>query len=301
MALLDIFSKTDLGPAATALVHRVANAIGAVAGPPLKVWQVMGDVEAEKKRVLGRIEISDAEQEALSSFSRQWRREKERQIAVLGQTIGLLQPSADPDAIDEDWLLFHLDKIRLVSDQEMQSLWAKILAQEANRSGLFTKGCLNFLSTLEKEDADLFTSLCRFIVHSEVGPICAVLVETATFPSVYRDNRIESETLAHLQELGLIRFNSEILSDGMRSYETPKVRLRYFQEQRTFRVSEATWPVASMNPSKYWIHFGVAGLTEIGKQLSRIAGAKPIPGFFDYLESEWAKKGVFRESTSEQV
>ena len=72
MGWIDILSKTDLGPPATALINRVSDAIGAVAGPALKVADARAEVEAGKIRAVGRIEISDAEQLALSSFSRQW-------------------------------------------------------------------------------------------------------------------------------------------------------------------------------------------------------------------------------------
>ena len=42
--MLDIFPKTDLGPAATELVKRGADAIGAVAGPALKPWRARAEV-----------------------------------------------------------------------------------------------------------------------------------------------------------------------------------------------------------------------------------------------------------------
>jgi hypothetical protein len=151
----DIFPKRILGRPATALINRISDAIAAVAKPALTVVNARAEVEAEKIRTLGRIEISDAEEQALLSFARQRRKEFERTASILRQTALMIEDGADPDAIDEDWLLLHLDKIRLVSDKEMQSLWAKILAQEANKPGSFNKRCLTFLSTLEKDEAGL--------------------------------------------------------------------------------------------------------------------------------------------------
>ncbi len=49
-----------------------------------------------------------------------------------------------------------------ISDDEMQTLWAKVLAGEANSPGTYSKRTVNLLSDLDKKDALLFQSLCRF-------------------------------------------------------------------------------------------------------------------------------------------
>jgi Protein of unknown function (DUF2806) len=94
---------------------------------------------------------------------------KQRNLeAIYGKTILLLEPSTDPETInqiDEDWIFFHSEKARLVSDQEMQSLWARILAREAERPGSFSKRTLDFLAALEKSEAEDFTNLCRYVVE----------------------------------------------------------------------------------------------------------------------------------------
>lgn len=221
-------------------------------------------MEAEKIRRLGRIEIADAEEQALSSFSRRWLKERQRQVEVLGETVKLLEPGADPDAIDEDWLLLHLDKIRLVSDKEMQFLWAKILAREANKPGSFSKRCLDFLSTLEKSEADLFTQLCQFVVHDSTEPVAAVL----NFEHPIHEG-LNFETLSDLNTIGLVRFSVPIHSDFGSWYDTPTVQIRYFDEQRTFRIPPSNARrIVSKVPSSpkgadYFIQYGAVALTAL--------------------------------------
>ena len=41
----------------------------------------------------------------------------------------------------------------------MQSLWGKVLAGEANQPGAFSRGQVELVSTLDKNDALLFTIL----------------------------------------------------------------------------------------------------------------------------------------------
>jgi hypothetical protein len=57
-----------------------------------------------------------------------------------------------------------------------------------------------------------------------------------------------------------------------------------------------TFVISKQYPSgKYFIDFGVVGLTKVGRELAKIAGADPVQGFFDFLEAEWAKVGISRQ------
>jgi hypothetical protein len=64
-------------------------------------------------------------------------------------------------------------------------------------------------------------------------------------------------------------------------------------ESRTYRLP----PINSPTDNRPYIHCGYVQFSDIGVSLSRIAGAKLIAGFFDYLESEWKKKNMIRETT----
>ena len=64
--------------------------------------------------------------------------------------------------MEDDWVTNFFDKSRIVSDEEMQSIWAKVLAGEANAPGSYSKRTVNLLGDLDTRDAELFQSLCRF-------------------------------------------------------------------------------------------------------------------------------------------
>ena len=49
-----------------------------------------------------------------------------------------LNDDANPDAMENDWITNFFDKCRTVSDDDMQELWARILAGEANNPGAFS-------------------------------------------------------------------------------------------------------------------------------------------------------------------
>ena len=69
---------------------------------------------------------------------------------------------AKPKDVENDWITNFFDQCRLISDEEMQRLWAKVLAGEANNPGKYSKRTVGLLSSLDKSDAELFRKLCSF-------------------------------------------------------------------------------------------------------------------------------------------
>ena len=99
---------------------------------------------------------------------------------ITQKAIPQLEKSSNPKNIEDDWIVNFFDKCRIISDDEMQSLWARVLAGEANSPGRYSKRTVNFLNSLDKVDANLFTALCgfgwqigslpdTFLTHSEMG------------------------------------------------------------------------------------------------------------------------------------
>lgn len=82
--------------------------------------------------------------------------------SITAKAIPLLSEDAKPDAIERDWLSHLFDRCRLTSDAEMQSLWAAILAGQANSPGKFSRRTIELAGTLDKTDAQLFTKFCTF-------------------------------------------------------------------------------------------------------------------------------------------
>ena len=81
---------------------------------------------------------------------------------IIAQAVPDVNEEAKPDAMENDWIANFFDKCRLVSDSEMQSLWARVLAGEANAPSTYSKRTVNLLSDFDKSDAELFTKLCGF-------------------------------------------------------------------------------------------------------------------------------------------
>ena len=71
-----------------------------------------------------------------------------------------LNQETQPESMEDDWIANFFDKCRIVSDSDMQTLWGRVLAGEANAPGTYSKRTVNLLSDFDKSDAELFTKLC---------------------------------------------------------------------------------------------------------------------------------------------
>lgn len=190
--------------------------------------------------------------------------------------IGLAQPEikddAKPDQVESDWLSRFIGDARHVSDPEMQTLWAKILAGEVNSPGSYSKRTVNFLSELSKDEAQLFTKLCGFCVDYLTGRqeplVLSYRNEIYTSHLAYQD-------LMHLRNIGLIDFDTRgfVIHDvAPRTFW-----LSYFGDQIRVTIPK--------NVDDF--RTGMVRLTQIGTELQRIAGAQPVEGFLDYITKKF--------------
>ena len=60
---------------------------------------------------------------------------QENMEEITAKALPQLTEKATPDSMENDWLVNFFDKSRLVSDNEMQDLWSRVLAGEANIPG----------------------------------------------------------------------------------------------------------------------------------------------------------------------
>ena len=192
-----------------------------------------------------------------------------------------LDAHARPDAIEDDWIAHFFDKCRLISDDEMQSLWARVLAGEANLPGKSSKRTVDLLASLDKADAAMFANLCRFVVFvgDEPYPLVFDLAEP-----LYHEHGINFEFLSHLDTIGLIR-----LDGGGRFFLKEmgaEVFLSYFGERLRVELSSGELAI------------GYTLMTKAGVQLSGVCNAQPVDAFLELARATLIASGHAVESIS---
>ena len=271
----------DLGRPATVLIEKISDAIGGYCRP----WQIrrVAKVEAEAERIKAlsqietQIEVAELTQRALGRFLAEETKKQDNMESITSKAILQLEDDAKPEEIEDDWITNFFDKCRLVSDEEMQALWAKVLAGEANSPRKYSKRTVNFLGSLDKSDATLFANLCGF--GWLIGDIVPIVFDLGS--SIYLRQGITFDSLRHLNDIGLLSF--EPLA-GYKKQGFPKKFIFFYYS--TSIIIEFT------KDNDNELDIGKVLLTKIGQELAPICGSQPVNGFFDYVIDKWIKKGL---------
>ena len=80
----------------------------------------------------------------------------------------LQEVSQEP--LDWDWAVKFFEMCKDVGNEDMQSVWAKILAGETAQPGSFSLRTLALVKTIRKVEAELFTKLCSFVLQFPEWP-----------------------------------------------------------------------------------------------------------------------------------
>ena len=87
----------------------------------------------------------------------------------------MISEAEDPkETIDVDWLMRFKDAAKNISAEEMQFLWAKILAGEYETPGSISLRTLDVVRNLSREEAELFQKIMPFIILCQDGGIVSV-------------------------------------------------------------------------------------------------------------------------------
>ncbi|WP_063550293.1 DUF2806 domain-containing protein [Burkholderia territorii] len=74
---------------------------------------------------------------------------------------------APTESIEQDWLYRWRDCASQVSSDELQSLWAKVLAGEVKTPGAYSLRTLEFLRNLSKSEAEEIQGICPYVVDGQ--------------------------------------------------------------------------------------------------------------------------------------
>ena len=184
-----------LVPGLEKLIDVVASGIGSVAGPMLAPWRarrereaklieaegaakvlsIHAQAQADARRVLasdgstvsGEIDLAEGVRQRIEF---QERKRQANIVAVVNRAAlelgDLTVPAAEPD---HDWTARFFGEVQDVSSEDMQILWANVLAGEVREPGTTSMRTLGILKDLDATTARLFARLCSAAVYL-MGP-----------------------------------------------------------------------------------------------------------------------------------
>lgn len=270
MDLIEVLSV--LGKPATLLVEKVSNATGAVYEPLHLRKMAQARAEAALIAAQSEIEITELHKRAAIRWMEEEAKLQKNIDDILTKALPQVSEDAKPEDMEEDWITNLFDKCRIVSDDQMQVLWSKILAGEANAPGSYSKRTVNALADLNKLEAELFTMLGGFVCT--IGIHTPVVLDTKA--EIYNVHGINYNSIQYLDSAGLVRFGG--VSRTYRQLEKGDI-VRYYDENLEIQDPGG----------KFGVDTGLVDFTTVGHELFSICGAKPVDGFLQYLGKKWEK------------
>lgn len=279
---ISLVNLGKLSKPADTLIKKVSSAVGGLFEP----WQIERVAKAEAKanmiQTQSEIKITELNKRAMHRFVEEEAQRQENMEKITEKALLQLKEESDPSQIEDDWVTNFFDKSRIISDNEMQDIWAKVLAGEANAPGTYSKRTVNFLGDLDKKDAELFQNLCSF--GWIVGKFTPLIFDYQA--EIYNLKGINFDSLTHLDSIGLIQFQS--LSGFERTGVT-----------KTFAVSYCMEPLNLEMPKEKdnQLPIGCILLTQLGQELVSVCKAPRVEGFEDYVKDQWKKFIPKKEET----
>ena len=281
---------------ADALMIRAKGQAGALRLIAAAQEEVKKKLAAPDVLTRGEMEISKAEIEQRISFQEE---KRHRNIAAVAeQALVALEDTLVPDhEPDPDWTARFFNEVQDVSSEEMQTLWAKILAGEVERPGSTSIRTLGVLKNLDRSTAKTFRRFCSTAVSFRDIDNSLVDVRVASLHGRADTNALESYELGFgalnvLNEHGLViaDFHSwfECGAWAGVKYGEPLQLVRLpFLFQNKFWVLEPK--SGGYKETKFQL-YGVA-LTQAGKELSQVVDLEPMSEYDRELRTFLDKRG----------
>ncbi|MFW3441403.1 DUF2806 domain-containing protein [Aliarcobacter butzleri] len=241
----------ELAKPINTLIEKISDATGVLYEPTRIRRKAKAEADAIKTNALVNLEIEEIQKRALNRLVNEEIKKQENIENITEKSFTSLEENATPENIENDWLSNFFDKCKLISDNEMQSLWAKILAGEANNPGTYSKRTIEFMATMDKIDAELFNKLAIFCWNfNSLQPIILSFEDKETSEILNYDQ------LLHLSDIGLISLETFGLAKIIKN--TDQINISYCG-----RVITLKFPINTDNK----LSIGHVSLTKTGKDI----------------------------------
>lgn len=156
---------------------------------------------------------------------------------------------------DFDWFIRYYEAAGNISDENMQEIWAKILAGEVKNPSTFSLSIIDVLRNMRKVDAELFIKVCKCSFDSGSGEIFLPNYDK------YLDScGIEYSDVMRLSEMGLI-FNDALIAMNFEITPNPEVLFINGNLMMTIASQKETTKGGSIKQYPF---------TQVGKELATL-------------------------------
>ena len=257
-----------------------------------KILDVEGTVQAAIAQEKG-----DQDLAKLKQKGEQWRanlkaRRQRNREEIAAQAVLALPNEVAAEKPQEDWIYQFFNCCEDIGNEEMQSLWGRLLAGEITQPGSYSIRTLNTVKLLDSSEAILFTKLCASLwTINNHGMVVAGRIRGRgqftqnlglAFPGEMEKvtPTIHDNKLIHLTNIGLIELShlDSFIVHPMPGAESIPANYFEFSYELTHRV-QAVLPV------------GTVLLTSVGMELVKVAGGAADIEYHEHVLSVWRSLG----------
>ena len=298
-------------PAVEKLLEYIASATGAVTRPMLERWwaevtadvaqiEARGEAEARRIKARGQADTIDIIGKAIADARTSWPerevlqgnvemydpseirtrlnfQEKKRNTniyrVVKAAAESLRGRKVDNHEVDHDWTARFFEDVKYITSENMQQIWAKILAGEVEKPGRTSLHTLATLKNMTQHDAELFSKTSRFVFAHFIFWEEEHEQNIAGFPSLEELMKLESYSL-----MKIIPYmnNTITTSDSSRSLSA-RDRKAIYKISATGKEADVVIPGYALTPQ--------------GKQLYGFTEATLEPAYVRALAKFLSDKG----------
>lgn len=280
-----LINLKDVSEPINKMIDSVGAAIGAIYEPTSIRRKAKADADASLIKAKVDIEVHTLRERAEGRHRiKMLRRQRNIESIVSKSTKLLPDECKSEEMVDVDWVFEFFDSCQNCSDENLQIIWAKILAGEVDEPGSFSRRALHTVKIMSAQEANLFTKYCSYCWrlryekdHSMVGIFQHYKSEDSNdYAGSRLDHALRSFDLTTkdqhvLHTLGLISLGTVIESGSEDSF-----------------VLEYNGSTFAASPREIGVSLEIAPLSELGAELFPICGAAPekqyMDSIFEYLD-----------------
>ena len=270
----------------------------------LAIGRAVAEVEAQKVRALTEAPTEVAPGLGTDELDRRIQRNLERRlgnIAAIVDKARLALPAGDVPDVEPDvgWTSSFSSGAQGASSDEMQDLWARILAGEIASPGCTSVRTLAILRNLDQSTAQLFKRLCSLAVSIRLPDGICLDHRVISIGGKAGSNSLQAYQLG-FDALNVLNEYELIISDYNSWFD-----YRTCIATRLGSMPDLTIPLGFTYQGQLWglipeterdlsEEFRVSGvsLTRAGRELSKVVELEPVPEYDEALRDHFAKSSL---------
>jgi len=265
------------------LIEVVAQGIGGVYKPVGTVLQARADSKAKMILAAGEIQVSElyrrmAERLIYTEIERQKNLEE-----IVSKAPASLPAHVSDKPVDKDWITHFFGAAQDVSDGDMQTLWARILAGEVAHPGSTTRRTLEFLKTLSKAEAEMIGAVASVSFVDHTG--WSLLVEETITAKTLNELFGGRDVWRHMIDIGIVATEPISIPASKVGF------LRFTYGALSYKLTGPPPPgTTSSGLALMEQYLLIRRLSVIGNELFKVVDPTPRDGFIDKLSAELQKE-----------